>query len=157
MSYVSEDVSVSYIGDVLAVLGGFFGALYLSIGQKIREEVSIQVYGSVICLSAAFSLFICFLFTGDSLIPTSNRDWIFLFLMALGPQFLGHIGMNYALGFIPATIVSVLLLFEPIGAGLLAIPMLGEIPRNQEIWGSLIIILGLSIVFYPKIILKKSF
>ena len=33
---------------------------------------------------------------------------------------MGHIGMNYALGYIPATIVSVLLLLEPVGAGLLA-------------------------------------
>ena len=154
MSYVAEDVTVSYIGDLLAILGGVFGALYLSIGQRVREEVSIQTYGSVICLSAACSLFLCCLFTGDNLIPTSNQDWVFLLLMALGPQFMGHIGMNYALGYIPATIVSVLLLLEPVGAGLLAIPMLGEIPKNQEIWGSLIIIFGLAIVFYPKVISK---
>ena len=156
MSYVADDVTVSYIGDLLAVLGGIFGALYLSIGQRVREEVSIQIYGSVICLSAASSLFLSCLFTGDILIPTSNQDWIFLLLMALGPQFMGHIGMNYALGYIPATIVSVLLLLEPVGAGLLAIPMLGEIPKNQEVWGSLIIISGLAIVFYPKIISKES-
>ena len=57
MSYVAEDPTVSYIGDLLAVLGGIFGALYLSIGQRVREEVSIQMYGSVICLSAACSLY----------------------------------------------------------------------------------------------------
>ena len=53
MSYVEDDVTVSYTGDLLAILGGIFGALYLSIGQRVREEVSIQIYGSVICLSAA--------------------------------------------------------------------------------------------------------
>jgi drug/metabolite transporter (DMT)-like permease len=89
------------------------------------------------------------------LIPTSAKDIFLLMLMALGPQFFGHIGMNYALGYIPATIVSVLLLLEPVGAGLIAIPMLGEIPQEQEIWGSIIIIMGLGVVFYPKLMLKN--
>ena len=69
--------------------------------------------------------------------------------MALGPQLCGHIGMNYALGYISATLVSVLLLFEPVGAGILAIPMLGEIPTQKEMIGSVVILLGLMVVFFP--------
>ena len=41
-------------------------------------------------------------------------------LMALIPTLLGHTMQNWALGFLPAYIVSISLLAEPVGSGLLA-------------------------------------
>ena len=156
---MSEMVDISQgsiFGDGLAVLGGILGALYLSIGQHVRQDMSIQRYGSIICLSAAGSLLLACFITRETLIPTDINDIYIVLLMALGPQFCGHIGMNYALGYISATLVSVLLLLEPVGVGILAIPILGEIPTNREILGTVVILLGLMIVFYPKIMPKKN-
>ena len=77
MSYVAEDPTVSYIGDLLAVLGGIFGALYLSIGQSSRRGFNTNVWQCDLLICSLFS-FLCCLFTGDNLIPTSNQDWAFL-------------------------------------------------------------------------------
>jgi len=68
-----------------------------------------------------------------------------LLALAIGPQFLGHIGLNYCLKKLPASTVSLALLLEPAGASLLSLLFLGEAPLPQEIVGSLIILCGVAI------------
>ena len=67
-------------------------------------------------------------------------------LMALIPTLLGHTMQNWALGYLPAYIVSISLLAEPIGSGLLAWLFFQEIPSFGVILGGLIVIAGLYVV-----------
>ena len=69
-------------------------------------------------------------------------SWMALAGMALGPQLIGHIGLNYAVRYVPAATVAALLLLEPVGASVLGALLLGEIPSTQELLGGLLILVG---------------
>ena len=66
--------------------------------------------------------------------------------MALIPTLLGHTMQNWALGFLPAYIVSISLLAEPVGSGLLAWIIFEEIPSIGVILGGIVVIYGLYVV-----------
>jgi drug/metabolite transporter (DMT)-like permease len=56
---------------------------------------------------------------------------------------LGHTGMNWALGKLPAYIVNLTVLGEPVGATLLAavLPFIAEVPSAATLgWGALVLV-----------------
>jgi drug/metabolite transporter (DMT)-like permease len=57
----------------------------------------------------------------------------------------GHTGMNYALRYLPAYIVNLTVLGEPVGATILAfvIPSIRERPGNSTLLGGVITLLGI--------------
>jgi drug/metabolite transporter (DMT)-like permease len=60
---------------------------------------------------------------------------------------LGHTGMNYALGRLPAYLVNLTVLGEPIGATLLAavLPFIGEVPSVGTILCGAVVLGGVVI------------
>ena len=145
MSSGSEDSSFSIWGDALALLGGMLGAAYFIIGKRARQELDIYTYGSWTCLSSAVWLGFLSFFRDSSILVQPN-EWKYLIYMALGPQLLGHIGLNYVLKYVSASFISILLLFEPVGAGLLAWFFLTEIPHASTIAGATVVMFGLTYV-----------
>lgn len=69
--------------------------------------------------------------------------------MALVPQTLGHSVLNYTLKFLPATVISMALLGEPIGSTILAIVFLKEIPSTLEVVGGILILIGITVSVLP--------
>jgi drug/metabolite transporter (DMT)-like permease len=133
MAGQSADVSQGGIGptlsgDLLALLGGFLAAAYLFVGQDVRKRVGIA------CYSALFSL------TGFSL-----RTWGFVVALALGPQLLGHNGVNYCLRYVRASTLSAMILLEPLGAAILAAMFFHEIPGKIEAFGGFVVLIGVLI------------
>ena len=55
----------------------------------------------------------------------------------VGPQLVGHQGLDYALRWLPARTVSAVTLLEPVGAGALAALFLGERPEPGAVLGAL--------------------
>jgi drug/metabolite transporter (DMT)-like permease len=68
-----------------------------------------------------------------------------MLLLALVPQLLGHSTFNWALKYLPASLVAVTLLGEPIGSTILAIIFLDEKPTIMKWFGALLILLGIYI------------
>jgi drug/metabolite transporter (DMT)-like permease len=75
--------------------------------------------------------------------PPSAYLWIAL--LAAGPQLLGHTAYNWALKYVSATLVTVTLLAEPIGATLLAIPILSQVPSPVRLSGGVLILAGIAV------------
>ncbi|HCB01527.1 MAG TPA: hypothetical protein DEP19_04015, partial [Anaerolineae bacterium] len=61
-------------------------------------------------------------------------------------QMIGYLAISYALGHLPASIVSPTLVGQPILTAILAIPLLGEIPTLTQWLGGAIALLGIYIV-----------
>jgi drug/metabolite transporter (DMT)-like permease len=59
---------------------------------------------------------------------------------------IGYLAISYALGHLPASIVSPTLIGQPILTTFLAIPMLGEIPNTLQWIGGAIALAGIYIV-----------
>jgi drug/metabolite transporter (DMT)-like permease len=150
MAGQSADVSQGGIGptlsgDLLALLGGFLAAAYLFVGQDVRKRVGIACYSALFSLSAAFFLLPAALLTQQHLTGFSLRTWGFVVALALGPQLLGHNGVNYCLRYVRASTLSAMILLEPLGAAILAAMFFHEIPGKIEAFGGFVVLIGVLI------------
>ena len=68
-----------------------------------------------------YAYFFMFLFKGESFGPYSTDDWIWFILLAIVPNLLGHTFFNWSLKYVSTNVISIAILFEPIGAAILAI------------------------------------
>jgi len=131
------------LGDVLALAGALAAAGYLLIGRQLRNRLSLLGYVFPVYGTAAVALLLLALLMRTSLAVCPLNNWLWLFLMALFPQIVGHSSLNWALGHLPATYVALVLLAEPIGSTLLAWLILEEVPVLTVILGGGLILAGL--------------
>jgi drug/metabolite transporter (DMT)-like permease len=68
-----------------------------------------------------------------------------MILLALVPQLIGHSTFNWALGFLPASLVSIALLGEPVGSIILAYFLLDQAPGALNLFGCALILSGIFI------------
>lgn len=121
-------VPAPLVGDALAVVGALTAAGYYLIGRRLRATLDLLPYVVLVygwCLAA---LLILCLVRDEPLLPWPTRDWAIFAALAAGPMLLGHTGMNWALRHLPAHVVNLTVLGEPVGASLLAmlVPAIGE-------------------------------
>jgi len=137
---------IALTGDILALTGALFLALYFIGGRRFAKEMPITVYTSVIYLVAAITtLGICIPLNLNVLVFEPSEVLIFLAL-AIFPTVLGHSVNNYLLTKVPAYVVSSAVLGEPIGAAILAAIIFTEIPGSIIVIGFIVILIGVAIV-----------
>ncbi len=144
------DGTAAVTGDALAVLGGMLGAAYFTIGRSVRATVPISRYGPLSCLATAGWLGMLAVATGAPLSGFPDVSWWAIVGLALGPQLLGHLGFNYAVGRLPAAIVSAIVLLEPVGATGVAAVVLGEWPQPRDAVGAALTLAGVAIAAWPR-------
>jgi drug/metabolite transporter (DMT)-like permease len=135
----------SVAGDLLALAGSIAVSGYVLIGRRLRSKLSLLGYVGVVYSTAALILLTLAIASGASFADYSPSGYLLLILIALVPQVLGHTAFNYALRYISAALVAVLLLSEPVGATLLAVPLLGEIPSRLKLLGGALVLAGILI------------
>jgi drug/metabolite transporter (DMT)-like permease len=135
----------AFIGDLLALAGAWMAAGYLLIGRRLRVGISLVPYIFVVYGIAAIVLVILMFASGQSALGYTPEAYLWLILLALIPQILGHSSFNWALGYLSAAFVSITLLGEPIGSAILAYILLDEIPSMLKIFGAILILAGIYI------------
>ena len=130
-------------GLLMALFSAWMIAGYLLVGRKVASKMSTELYVSIVYSVAAVVLGIMLFFLEKGYQTYSPRIYLIFLLLAVVPQTLGHTSMNKALTHLPARIVSLALLFEPVGSSILAILFLKEIPSVVEIAGGILILFGL--------------
>jgi len=138
------------LGDLLALLGAISGAGYLLIGRRLRRRLSLLAYVFPVYGTAAVVLMAVMLLAGLGPAPQRSQTWLWLVLMAIGPQILGHSSLNWALRYLSATFVSLATLGEPIGSTLLAWWLLGERPTIWAVVGGILILCGIAIASHAQ-------
>ena len=133
-------------GATLALLGAVMLGVYLLSGRTIRQTRSLIHYVYPTYVIAAAVLGILVLLSGYSLTGFSTRTYIFLFLLGLVPQSLGHTSYNWALEHLSATTISTLILAEPVLATILAWWLLGEEVGPVIIVGAVLVGAGIYLV-----------
>jgi len=137
---------VALTGDLLALAGAVFLALYFIGGRRIAKGMPITVYTTIIYLVAAITtLAFCIPLNLNVLVFDPMIVALFLAL-AIFPTVLGHSVNNYLLTKVPAYVVSSAVLGEPIGAALLAALIFIEIPGSTTIIGFIVILVGVALV-----------
>ena len=81
--------------------------------------------------------------------------YLWMVLLGLVPQLVGHSALNFALGYFPAAYVSLVVLGEPVGSGLLAIVFLGEWPVGVQLVGAVLVLAGIALATLERPLEKK--
>jgi drug/metabolite transporter (DMT)-like permease len=143
-------------GDLFALAGGFFAACYYLVGRAVRRSIPLGGYLVWVNGTAACALLLGSLAIGEPWFHggyAKNPSWegigaptlLYFALLALVPHLLGHGAANYAVRHMPATIVNVAVLGEPVLATILAVPLFGEWPTNPPMFagGAAVLLTGL--------------
>ena len=134
------------VGNALALAGAVFAAGYFVIGRRLRQRLGLWPYTGVVYGVAGATLALAVVASPSaSLFGHTGQDWLVFAALAAGPMLLGHGGVNYALGYLPAYVANLAVLGEPIGATLIAwwVPAIGEVPSPQVVLGGALIGTGI--------------
>jgi len=131
------------LGIGFALIGALTVAFYFLIGKKILADSPLWPYFALVNLSSALFLLIYNLIRGYDILNYSALAFLLLILAALGPSLVGHAIYNYSLKRLPAFVVGVAILGEPVGATILAIIFFNQIPVWNAILYALIILVGI--------------
>jgi len=139
--------SSSFVGDLLAFLGGVAAGFYFLAGRRLRQRIPLIAYAFVVYVAATGVLFLYALGLRESLVPVGDlRTELILFLaMAVIPQIGGHTLYNWSLRWLTAPIVSLSLVGEPIGSSLLAWVLLQQVPGVAVAIGGALALAGIYI------------
>ena len=139
--------SGAMLGNLLATSAAVTAAIYYSIGRNLRARYGIWAYVGLCYSACALTLFIAALLTKTPLTPQPPRELAIFAGLAIGPMLLGHTGMNWALKYLPAYVVNLTVLGEPVGATILGalIPAIAQVPSLLTLVGGAIVLTGVII------------
>lgn len=136
---------MAFWGDMLALIACALVTAYLLFGQDVRKRLSIVTYTFILYTISALILFLYVLIKGESFGPYPSEEWIYFILLAILPTLLGHSLFNWSLKWISTTFISMAILFEPVGATVLAYFVLDEKVRLTQVAGGSIVLIGLAL------------
>jgi len=139
---------IRWKGDLLAVLGALAAAGYFIVGSRLRKRLSLLAYVFPVYLTATFIIFAVAVSWGTPVTGYRGEMYLYSMLLAVVCQIMGHTLFNWTLRYLRASVVTLGILGEPIGASVIAYLVLGETPLPREIAGGLFILAGLSCALY---------
>lgn len=153
----APDSGRALLGDLLALLGGVGSAIYMLVGRRLRRKRDLVEYVTPVYAVAALTVLVALPFVGQPLgvdIGAASggsdgdgqglplRSFVFFVLLAAVPMLGGHTLVNWCMRYMEAPTVATWILLEPVGAALLAWPILGEVPGWGVVVGGALILAG---------------
>ncbi len=134
------------LGDALALMGALTFSIYFLFGREAqRQGLSIGSYITLAYTAATLILFPLPFFFNTGYTGYPNAVYFYILLMAILPQLVGHTSFNWAVNKISPTLVTLLILFEPVVASFLGYLFFNEIPSITILFGAIIILIGVAI------------
>lgn len=133
-------------GNLLALASAIFYAAYYLFVARSRQGMGTFNAVLLIELGAVVVLGSYCIVAKLPLGGFSSHTWLMFCLNALITQVVGYLAMTYALGHLPAWIISPSMILQPVLTALLAIPIMGETLKWNQIVGGIIVVVGIYIV-----------
>jgi drug/metabolite transporter (DMT)-like permease len=142
------------LGNVLATSAAVTAAIYYSIGRHLRGKFGIWSYVGLAYTACALTLLLMAAVSHAPLGPQPGRELAIFAALAIGPMLLGHTGMNWALKYLPAYVVNLVTLGEPVGATILGaiLPGIRQVPSFATLVGGAVILAGVVIAAWTAVI-----
>ncbi|MBB6281751.1 DMT family transporter [Geobacillus subterraneus] len=137
-------------GDMLALLACAMVTAYWLFGQELRQRLSLMTYTYIVYGSSAATLYVYTVLSRFSLTAYQSTDWLCFLALAMIPTLFGHSVMNWAVKWVSASTVSMVILFEPIGASALAYWLFDEPIRLFQWVGGIFILTGIGLYLWEK-------
>jgi drug/metabolite transporter (DMT)-like permease len=141
-----ESGSNPLLGDALALIAAIGFSFYFLMGQEAqRRGLSTARYITVAYAVGALTLLPVPFMVGPHYGELPGMVLLFGFLLALVPQLVGHTAFNWAVKWVTPTIVTLVILLEPIGATALGLIFFGEVPGWIVLVGAVILLGGVAL------------
>jgi drug/metabolite transporter (DMT)-like permease len=129
-------------GDLLSLLGSLAATAYMLAGRRLRGHLNAMHYSFSVFVIAGLLLTGYSLARGYSLVHYPVSDWRAFVLLALIPTVFGHALFNTLLKHLPASMIAMSIVGEPLGATLLAWLIFGD--RVPVLWyvGAALVVVG---------------
>lgn len=132
-------------GDLLALAGALFVAVYTMIGAVCRKSVSTTVYTFFVYLAASLTVLIIAVTSGMAIIGYGKVNYLTGFGMAAFCTLLGHSVFSWGLKYLPPAFISTAKLLEPVFASVWGLFLFREVPGMLTILGGMIVIGGIAL------------
>lgn len=146
-SQIEQDFADPLFGNFLALTAAVIFVVYLLIGQQIRKKREWIDYVFPVYFYAAAACVLIAVVLGKDLTNISTVGVWAGAGLAFGPQILGHGSMNYAVKYVSPTLLSTLILVEPLFASVLAFFLFAELPPVTSIIAMVIILGGVGLTW----------
>jgi drug/metabolite transporter (DMT)-like permease len=134
------------LGNGLALLGAIMASLYFLLGREAqRQGLGIGSYAAIAYTAGAVLLLPLPLLAGASYWGYGVMVYVYTLAMAIASQVIGHTALNWSVRWASPTLVTLALLFEPVGASLLGVLVFQEIPSVTVMIGAVIVLGGVAI------------
>jgi drug/metabolite transporter (DMT)-like permease len=130
------------LGTLFGLLGGIFHAGYFLTTQRGRQTLDSLTYFWLAAVSSTFGLLVVSLILGHPLTGYSTFTYLNFIALGVVSQIFGHFSINYALGYLPASLVAPTLLGQPVVTAILAGPLLGEKLYAWQVAGGVLVLMG---------------
>lgn len=134
------------LGNCLAIAGSWAVSIYLLFGREAQKQgLTVGGYGAIAYTTAAVVLLPMPILLGNGYSGYPTPVYLYILLMAIFPQLVGHTSFNWAMGWVSPTLVTLSILFEPVFASLLGYFIFGEVPPTQVFFGAAVLLTGVGI------------
>ncbi len=133
------------LGNTLALSAAMLVSVYLLIGWSIRQRSSWIGYVFPVNFIAAVTIIIIAILRGVPIFGYSPSFYLLCLIMAIFPQLLGHGAFNYAVKYVPAVILGILTLAEPVIASIAAYFLFDEAPVWIAVIGMILVLTGVGV------------
>jgi drug/metabolite transporter (DMT)-like permease len=133
-------------GDTLALTAGVAYAGYLLSMQRVRAQLDTLSSLWIPGITGAVLLLVCNLVMHEPLLGFPLHSYLALLALGIISQVVGWLAINYALGHLPAAIVSATLLGQPVLTAVFSVIFLGEALGTGQLLGGLVALAGIYLV-----------
>ncbi len=144
------------LGTFLGLLAAIFYGGYYLVTQRGRVHLSTLTYFWITTATAAGLLLLFNLLLGRSIVGYDPMTYVYFLALGVVAQTLGWLSINYAQGYLPASIVAPTLLGQPVATALFAALILDERFSTWQVVGGLLVLLGVYLVHRSRIIMVKD-
>ncbi|AVQ98003.1 EamA family transporter [Oceanobacillus iheyensis] len=134
---------MALLGDILALFGAITVTVYFLFGQRVRRNVSLMTYTFLVYGASSITLLLYNLAVQNPFFGYPANHWGLFLALAIVPTFFGHTLFNWALKWLSTSTISMGIVFEPVGATILAYLLLDEKVTGSQLLGGTIVIFGL--------------
>ncbi len=133
------------LGNAVALGAAVLVSVYLLLGRAVRQRASFVAYFWPVNLAAAATCVVgCWVAGAPLALPLPIAG--LALAMGLGPGLLGHGSFANALGYLPAALLGLLALSEPVLASAVAAVWFGEVPSALGMVGVAIVLAAIAAV-----------
>jgi len=132
-------------GNLLALVGAVFAAVYTLLGAVCRRGISTTIYTYFVYMSAGLTVLLITVLSGVPLTGYGSVNYLTALGMAVFCTLMGHSVYSWSLKYLPASFVATVKLTEPVFAAAWGLIFFREQPHFLVIAGGAVVLLGIAL------------